>query len=105
MSHESPLQQESCLASAAPALVVSPSFFIAHEPLLQQHDSIEQQLSADFFWSPCAGVWAMLTANATSSNPSSMIRMVCFRGFILVLLLSKDLCLACAMHTPPHDKR
>src|SRR5215216_1551536 len=96
--HESSLQQL-CFASflsavSVAAVVVAPSALIVwHEsPLQQQHDSIAQQASAFFFWSPCAGVcgsWAMAAANAISSKPSSIIRMVCFRGFILVLLYRK----------------
>src|SRR6185436_17267901 len=79
MSHDSP--QQSCLASE----FASPSFFISHESL-SQHDSIAQQLSVFFFCSPCEGVWAETAANATSSKPSRRIRIVFFRGFIVVLL-------------------
>src|SRR5215213_139756 len=79
MSHESP--QQSCL----PSVFASPSFFISHESL-SQHDSIEQQASAFFFSSPCAGVCADTAANATSSKPRRRIRIVFLRGFIVVLL-------------------
>src|SRR5829696_5663563 len=49
ISHESPLQQPSLASAASALVVVSPSFFMGHERLLQQHDSIAQQLSAGFF--------------------------------------------------------
>src|SRR5215510_6782663 len=90
--HESPLQQSGFAAVPAVAVVaVAPSPFIGHEsPLQQQHESIAQQASA-FFCSPCEGVWATPAANANSSSPRSMTRIVFLRGFILVLL-SQDLC-------------
>jgi hypothetical protein len=88
------MQQQ--VASFAPALV-APSF-IGHDPPLQQHDSIAQQASA-FFWSPWAGVCAIPAANAISNKPRSIIRIVLFRGFILVLLFQKIVYRA-PVHTP-----
>src|SRR6185503_18744890 len=90
--HESPLQQSgfafaSVLAVVSAAAVVPASFIIWHEsPLQQQHDSIEQQASAFFFCSPCAGVCAVTAAKAHSSKPRRRIRIVFLRGFIVVLL-------------------
>src|SRR5215218_10733695 len=84
MSHDS-LQQ-----LAVPSVFAVPSFFISHEPSWQ-HDSIEQQASPFFFCSPCEGVCAETAANATSSKPRRRIRIVFLRGFIVVLLFSREL--------------
>src|SRR6185369_1610464 len=83
--------QQSPLWSFMSCFIVAPSSFImSHEsPLQQQHDSMAQQASAFFFCSHWAGVWAIPAVNANSSMASSMIRVVCLRGFILVLLYLK----------------
>src|SRR5688572_3622 len=88
MSHEPLLQQHESFEQQ-PSAPAAPSLSIGHEPSLQQHDSIAQQASAFFFWSPSAGVCAIPTANATSSNPRSRIKIVFLRGFISILLFKK----------------
>src|SRR6185369_15633172 len=81
------LQQSPLWSFMSCFIVVPSSFIISHEsPLQQQHDSMAQQASAFFFWSPWAGVWAIPAVDANSSRPSSMIRVVFLWGFILVLL-------------------
>jgi len=80
-SHESaPQQQQQCSFAS---LAVAPSFFMKHESLWQQHESIEHEaVSVFFFWSVWVKPCAALMTDIINRIPSSTIQILLLRCFI-----------------------